>query len=232
MHITKSYKVKIKQNKNFKKTIQIYSNAVWFICDVISKEYEDIKSLSYSKEKYNFIEKLIHTTEKNTAKYKDFDSDFINFPSYYRRAAIATALGKYESWFSNHKNWESEKKGKEPKLTTGYTVLPCFYKDNTFKKYDDNVYKVQIKIFINNAWDFVDIDLKKSDVKYIQRNCLSLKESSPTLQKEGKNYYLRFAYTVETEEFSKDEDIDKVCSVDLGINNVAVCSVVTKEGMI
>ena len=228
MKLTKSYAVKIKNfNKIFNNTIKLYSDAVWFICNVIKSEYSSIESLS-SKQKYNLIENLIHTTKSNTAKY-DFDSHFINFPSYFRRSAISCALGKFESWFSNHKNWEVNKIGKEPKLTTGYQVMPCFYKNNTFKRTDD-IYVIQLKLFFNNSWDYIDIPLKKTDVNYIKNNCYSLKESCPSLQKKGKNYYIRFSYDCSSKVNKKKPDI--ICAVDLGINNTAVCSIMTKEGTV
>ena len=229
MKITKSYAVKIKHfNKIFDKTIKLYSDAVWFICDVIKSEYSSIDELSNSKEKYNFIENLIHTTKDNKAKY-DFDSHFVNFPSYYRRSAVACALGKFNSWYSNHKNWEINKQGKEPKLTTGYLVMPCFYKKNTFNKTDD-IYVVQIKIYYNNSWDYIDIPLKHSDVNYIQKHCYSLKECAPSLVKKHKNYYLRFPYECTVKVDNKKPNI--ICSVDLGVNHVAVCSIMTKEGTV
>ena len=228
MKLTKSYSVKIKNfNHIFDKTIKLYSDAVWFISDVIKSEYSSIENLS-SKEKYNFIENQIHTTKDNKAKY-DFDSLFINFPSYYRRSAIACALGKFESWYSNHKNWEINKQGKEPKFTTGYTIMPCFYKKNTYNKTDD-IYVIRIKVFYNNSWDYIDVPLKKSDVNYIQKNCYSLKELSPSLQKKGKYYYIRFPFDCSTKVNNKKPNI--ICAVDLGINHVAVCSIMTKEGTV
>ena len=228
MNLTKSYSVKIKCfNHIFAKTIKLYSDAVWFICDVIDKEYSLIKPLS-SKQKNTLIENLIHSTKSNTAKY-NFDSLFINFPCYFRRSVIACALGKYESWYSNHQNWEINKQGKEPVLNTGYVVMPCFYKNNTFIKTDD-IYVIRLKLFINNAWDYIDIPLKHSDVNYINKNCYALKESCPTLQKKGKYYYIRFAYECNSK--INNKKTETICSVDLGINNVAVCSIMTKEGTV
>ena len=62
MHLVKSYKVKIiNRNKIFKQTIQAYSNAVWFVVNVIDENYSSLKDLT-SKQKYNFIEHLIHVT--------------------------------------------------------------------------------------------------------------------------------------------------------------------------
>ena len=73
-----------------------------------------IQAIDKAKARFNFAEKLIHTTKYNTAKY-DFDAKFYKFPSYLRRAAIQAALGSVSSYYSNHKNWETNGKvGKEP----------------------------------------------------------------------------------------------------------------------
>ena len=229
MHLVKSYKVKIiNRNKIFKQTIQAYSNAVWFIVDVINNNYSSLEDLT-SKQKYNFIEKLIHNTKENKAKY-DFDDKFINFPSYFRRSAIAIALGKYESWYSNYKNWEINKVGNAPKLSKGYLVMPCFFKNNMFLKTNDK-YIVRIKVLINKCWDYIDIPLRKTDIDYIEKNCFSLKESNPTLIKKDKNYYLNFAYDINVDNLPKGK-VEKMCAVDLGINNVATCSILTSDGTV
>ena len=230
MILTKSYKVKIiGLNNIFKDTIKVYSNAVWFIVGVIDKNYNNINSLTDSKSKYNYIEHLIHNTKDNKALY-NFDSIFVNFPSYFRRSAIATALGKYESWYSNHTNWEINKKGKEPKLTKDYLVMPCFFKDNMFLK-TDNKYVVKIKIYNNKCWNYINVPLRKTDVDYIEKHCFSLKESNPTLIVKDKNYYLNFAYEIKVDKLTKDK-IETICAVDLGINNVATCSIMTSDGTV
>ena len=126
--ITSSYRVKIKdKNKIFNQTVKIYSQAVWFICNVLDDVFLSLIPLN-ANQRINYIEHLIHNTSKNKASY-DFDNNFINFPSYLRRAAISTAIGKYSSYYSNHKNWEINKIGKEPKLSRNYLIMPCFYKN-------------------------------------------------------------------------------------------------------
>ena len=230
MKVTKSYNVKIiNKNKIFKDTIQAYTNAVWFIVDVIDKEYSYISSLKGTF-KNNYIEHLIHNTDKNIAKY-DFDSNFINFPSYFRRSAISAALGKYESWHSNYTSWEINKKGNAPKLTKGYTIMPCFFRDNMYLKTDDK-YIIRLKVLINKCWDYIDIPLRKTDVDYIDKYCFSLKQSNPTLIKKDKNYFINFAYEIKTSKLINERKVNKICAVDLGLNNVATCSIMTQDGTV
>jgi IS605 OrfB family transposase len=55
------------------------------------------------------------------------------------------------------------------------------------------------------------------------------KESAPTLEKSGKNWSLRFAYT-ETAVLSDKKEI--VTAVDLGINNAATCCAMRPDGTV
>ena len=95
----------------------------------------------------------------------------------------------------------------------------------------DNKYIVRIKVYSNKCWNYIDVPLRKTDVDYIEKHCFSLKESNPTLIVKGKNYYLNFAYTIKTNELSKGK-IETICAVDIGINNVATCSIMTSNGTV
>ena len=77
----------------FDDTIKLYREAVSFLIGCFNKEWLTIQSVDKAKAKFNFAEKLVHTTKHNTAKY-DFDAKFYKFPSYLRRAAIQAALLK------------------------------------------------------------------------------------------------------------------------------------------
>lgn len=77
----------------FDTTIKLYRGAVSFLIDCLSNEWSVIQAIDKAKARFNFAEKLVHTTKSNKAKY-DFDAKFYKFPSYLRRAAIQAALGK------------------------------------------------------------------------------------------------------------------------------------------
>lgn len=96
MKITSSYAVEIKKQRMFDDTIKLYREAVSFLIDCFNKEWPAIQAVDKAKAKFNFAEKLVHTTKYNVAKY-DFDAKFYKFPSYLRRAAIQAALGSVES---------------------------------------------------------------------------------------------------------------------------------------
>ena len=152
MVINSSYFIKLKDiNKTLKPTIIIYREALKFILEVLILEYEPIKDLSSKKQintvifgcayDINIIENLIHTTKKNTAKYKDFDTLFYKYPSYLRRSTIMDALGIYKSYSSNYENWELTKQGNPPKLNTTHNKYPCFLnKKDIYKTKYQNLY--------------------------------------------------------------------------------------------
>lgn len=230
MHIISSYKVKIKDfNHCFDETIRVYQEAVSFFMDVCQKEWESFQGLS-SREARSLMEKLTLVTKtRPTVKY-DFNAHFYKMPCYLRRAAIAEAIGAYSSWFTNHENWKNNPNGKEPQLQLDRNVMPVFYKGNMFKHINED--EAMIKIFFNNDWVWLRISLRRQDVKYILKHCSGAKEFSPVLEKKGKRSYLRFAFQEETELNKTDIQKQRVCAVDLGLNNDAVCSVMDAEGTV
>lgn len=128
MKVISSYGIEIKKQHMFDTTIKLYRGAVSFLIDCLSNEWSAIQAIDKAKARFNFAEKLVHTTKSNKAKY-DFDAKFYKFPSYLRRAAIQAALGSVSSYHSNHKNWEANGKvGKEPKLQYDRFCFPAFYK--------------------------------------------------------------------------------------------------------
>lgn len=228
--------------KIFKNTIDIFQQALEFICDVVDKEWTDIKSIETLKYREHHVEKLIHKTKDNpNPKYIEFDDLFYKFPSYLRRNAIDEAIGAISSYKSNLENYEKERylkisngkkfSKKPPKLNIKQAKYPTLFKGNMFNKIDDNT--VSIKVFKNNDWVWLDCGLKKQDVKYIQTNCYNLKELSPSLEKSGLGYKLRFVYEKKVD-FPRTKAIfdRKILSVDLGVNTSAVCAIINGNGTV
>lgn len=230
MEIISSYSVRIKEYSHiFDDTIHIYRQAVSYLIQVLDLEWNTIKDLS-GKNKNNYIEKLIHKTSKNKAKY-DFDHKFYKFPSYLRRTALQAALGAYSSYRSNLENWElTDKSTKKPKLTIDRNVMPVFYKGNMFEHISD--YKANIKIYHKNDWTWIPVDFRKSDVDYIKHHFPDKKLSNPTIIKKGKRYSLRFAIKEYKELSTVPVDDQIIVSVDLGINNSAVCTAMISNGTV
>ena len=58
---------------------------------------------------------------------------------------------------------------------------------------------VRLKLFVNNDWNWVEVQLKHTDVVSIQRHMKNAKMSVPTLEKKNKKYFLRFAFEEKVE---------------------------------
>lgn len=241
MKIVSSYKVKLVDiNRALNNTIIVYREAISFIIDVINSNWNTI-TLFNSKEKNNYIEKLIHKTKQNpNPAYPDFDKMFYKLPSYLRRSAAQDALGIVSSYRSNLANYEKEKqeiesKGKifnkkPPSLNLKHFKSPALYKGNMYQEISRN--KAKIKVFKNNDWVWQEVTLREQDIKYIEKNCKDMKSFSPLLIKSGRKYYLQFSFEKKIQ-LTKTKIKDQIIvAVDLGINTSAVCSAMKSDGTI
>ena len=193
MKQAKTLKHKITNHSRiFDETVEIYNQALSFIIDVIDAEFGDISMFS-TKDMVMMVEKLIHTTKSNPLpKYKEFNQRFYKFPSYFRRAAIASAVGKVNSFRSNYQNWWEEKqvvekegktfKKNPPRLQSTHKEFPVMYKGNMFNRLSDS--EGEIKVFHKNDWVWVNIQFKKQDLE--KRNVVDWKECNPKLVAIGK----------------------------------------------
>ena len=163
------------------------------------------------------IERLIHSTKARKAVYPSFDKIFHKMPSYLRRQAINTAVGHAKTYRKNLELWESNGcKGKKPRLGRCGNRMPAFYKGNMFALCEDGSYQVRLKIFIRNDWIWQTFRLNKSDMDRIA-------------VKRGRRFSLAFAFETESR---LSETTEKICSVDIGINHPAVCSVMDRTGTV
>src|SRR5690606_33038644 len=165
MKVVKTLKSKVTNHSRiFDATVDIYNEALSFIIDVIDQEFDDVQKVS-TKTVVPAVERFIHITKSNPSpKYQDFNRRFYKFPSYFRRAAIASAFGKVKSHRSNLRNWEEEKKialsegrtfkKKPPRLQLEHKEFPVFYKGNMFEKTSDST--AQIKVFHKNDWVWIE----------------------------------------------------------------------------
>jgi IS605 OrfB family transposase len=216
-----SYSVKIKHyNHILRDTLDVYRRAVDFYISVCLAEWDVIDKIGYTNSKYNYLEQLSHSTKNNPTPKYDFDAKFYKFPSYLRRAAITHALGCVSSHKSN---------GEKGAPKAGY-CFPVLYRDNSFVL--TGTYTARIKVYIRNTWDWLDVELRKSDVDYIQRRCSGRKELCPTLRKSGKQWFLDFAFEENVQLCNKPVQDRTIVSVDLGVTNACTCSVMTAKGTI
>jgi len=238
MEIATSYGVKIRHyNSIFIPTMQAYREAVRFFMSVCREHWDELSAISNSQYRMRAVEKLTIRTKKNpwpACCFSDQNERFVKFPSYLRRAAIHAAAGAVSSWKSHVQNWEKENpktRGARPRLCEGTAaVMPVLYHDNCYVR--TGTYTARIKVYIRNTWDWLDVTLRKGDVDYIRRHFKNTAVSSPTLQRKGKEWFLRFA-CIGREALSEISVSDqKILAVDLGVNHACVCCAMTKEGTV
>jgi IS605 OrfB family transposase len=242
MRVYTTYKVKIKHyNHIFKDTIAVYRAVVDYLINVCVKEWDNLSLIDSSLNKQRYVEILIHATKGNPNPVYDFDSKFYKTPSYLRRGAINEAVGKVSSYMSNLSNWNKNHVGRKPSVPKAGYVFPSMYRTVMYNQISD--YKAQIKVYIRDTWDWITIDLRKSDMDYIYRHCKNrsntslrslyvTKQCAPTLQKRGKEWFLDFPFEENVTLCDIDVYDQTVVAVDLGINTAATISVMHNSGTI
>ena len=232
MNIFSTYSVKIKHyNHIFKDTVKVYREAVDFLIAICLENWEELSSIDDPLNRKRFIEVLCHNTKSREAVY-DFDDKFYKFPTYLRRGAVSEAIGKVSSYKSNLDNWKANPVGKEPSIPKAGYSFPCMYRTDMYKTIDGNDYKVHIKVRIRNTWDWIEVDLRKSDIDYINRHCKSRKKCAPTLRKRGKEWCLDFPFKERVKLNDTPIQEQTIVAVDLGINSAATVSVMLADGTI
>ncbi len=237
MDIYSTYSVKIKHyNSIFKPTVEIYRHAVDFFIAVALKEWENLNQHGSILRQKSYMEHLTVRTKRNPSplySFEDADRTFYKFPVYLRRAAIAEAVGKVSSYQCNFANWKEadpKERGRRPSFPRAGYVYPALYRDNMYKRTGE--YEAKIKVFVHNTWDWITIQLKKSDMDYISRHCSQRKHLVPTLRKRGREWFLDFSFQ-ETVALTNTSVFEQtVVAVDLGINSPATISVMNAEGAV
>lgn len=192
MTIYSTYKVKIKHyNHIFKDTISVYRAAVDYLIHVCIEDWDNITSYEKTLEKQRFVETLIHKTKDNPNVAYDFDVHFYKFPCYLRRGAISEAIGKVSSYKSNFASWKANPQGEAPSVPKAGYIYPSMYRTNMYEQ--TGTYQAQIKVHIRNTWDWITVNLRKSDIDYINRHCSTRKQCAPTLQKRGERVVFGFS---------------------------------------
>ena len=231
MLLTSSYGMKLKGDfKVLENSIELYRKSLRVLIPIINDGWDSISECRYVNQKYNLIEKWIHNTRTNQALF-DFDEQFPKFPTYFRRSAIAKALGIVSSYRSNLENWEREGKGQAPKLSLTHSIYPAYYKGNLFRNFDPVHQTIELKVFKNGDWVYEVYQLKTSDCNYYQTYLSGKKQNVPIIQKKGRCFYATFSYEEETT-LIPEESIHKICAVDLGLGTDATCSIMDKDGTV
>ena len=240
MKIMSSYSIKLAGDlKALENSILIYREALGFVIPIVDNHWNEIKDFEFSNERNNYVEKLIHSTKDNQAIY-NFDEEFHKFPCYLRRAIVASTIGIVSSYRSNLTNWEEKKlelegTGKKipqpPRLSTRHYDYPAYYKNNLFRDFNPETKTIELKVFKNNDWVYETYTLKTSDCNYYKKNLANKKQNVPTIKKKGRRFYAEFSYE-EWVPLIDQDDIKKICAIDLGIGTDATCSIMGEDGTI
>ena len=147
-----------------------------------------------------------------------------------RRCAINEAIGKVSSYKSNLANWEGKPNGRKPSRPKTGCVFPSMYRTVMYNQTGD--YTAQVKVYTRNTWDWINIDLRKSDMDYIARHCHDRRQCAPALQKRGHEWFLDFPFE-EKCTLNDTSVFDRtIVAVDLGINTAATVSIMQSDGTI
>ena len=233
MQTVSSYGVELrKQNIPIRQTLEIYRSAVSYLTEIYGQVWEELAGIPEAKRRFNAAEHLIHTTKRNQARF-DFDIHYPKMPSYLRRAAIQHALGSVSSYESRLELWErTDEKAGKPRLVYENHAMPVFYRDVMYREGAEGKEEAYLKLYDGHDWKWFRVRLKHTDMEYLRKNWTGKKASAPTLEKRHHKYFLRFSYTEEVTLSKTPVKEQVICSVDLGINTDAVCTLMQADGTI
>lgn len=233
MKHTTSCSVKINGiNHMFDETVFVHRRAVAFFVSVCYKNRDLLLSIRSEHGRRNCLEKLCWKTKKNPDPDFSFGDEceaFRKMPSYLRRAAESAALGIWESFESNHLNWETTHQGGEPKLPEHVPqVYPVMYRGNMFRDTADGC--SEIKISVKGEWVWVKLNMQKSDLRHLKKVSEGCGVSAPRLVRHGSRWKLVYSIEKEINLENKTVHEQKIAAVDLGVNNAAVVSIMLPDG--
>ena len=233
MRTVSSYGVEIrKQNIPARQTMEIYRQAVGYLTEIYAQVWEELRKIPETKKRFNTAEHMVHMTKKNTARF-DFDLRFPKMPSYLRRSAIQHALGSVSSYETRLGQWkETGVLSGRPKLTCRNHAMPVFYRDVMYREGAEGKDEAYLKLYDGHDWKWFRVYLKRTDMEYLRRNWKGKKASAPALEKRHRRYFLRFSYTEEVTLTQTPVKEQIICSVDLGINTDAVCTIMRSDGTV
>ena len=233
MKITSSYGVELrKQNIPIRQTLDVYRSAVSYLTEIYEQVWEELERIPETKKRFNEAEHLIHTTKKNQARF-DFDIRFPKMPSYLRRASIQHALGSISSYKTRMGMWEKLGQiGGKPKLVLENYAMPVFYRDVMYRENENGKDAAYLKLYDGHDWKWFHVRLSHTDMEYLRKNWSGKKASAPTLERRYRKYFLRFSYTEDVILTKVPIREQIICSVDLGINTDAVCTIMQSDGTV
>jgi putative transposase len=174
------------------------------------------------------VERLIHQTAKNpTPLHGYFGRRFYKFPSYLRRAAIQFVCGQVSSFHSRYRDWQdgirSRRDALPPRFSPEAGCYPVLYRGNCFKLDDPDV--AQIKVWNGSDWVWAKVAIVSKRERHLLEGS---KDCSPSLIVRKGKFHLSVPFRLHPDKLTGVP----VCSVDVGINTLATCSIVYPDGTV
>lgn len=211
----------------FAETVKVYRRLCRHLVGIIFTHWSELGSLS-SQQVVPAVERLVHSTSHYPDVKYPIDRTFHKFPSYYRRAAIAFAVGQVSSFVTRYQEWQSgtrnRRDAKPPVLNADAGCYPVLYKGQCYKLHGYD--RVEIKVFTGSDWIWTTVQISGlRDRHKVDSNKLL----SPSLIFSERSCHLSVPFECHPQKRQPDNN---VVSVDLGINTSATVSVVTFDGTV
>ena len=209
-------------------TVKVYRRLCRHLVGIIFTHWAELEGLT-SQQIIPAVERLVHSTSVNPdVKYSSIDRVFHKFPSYYRRGAIAFAVGQVSSFVTRYREWQSgtrkRRDAKPPSLNSEAGCYPVLYKGQCYKL--QGLTQAEIKVFTGTDWICTTVQISGFRERHtVETNKLL----SPLLVFNSNGCHLSVPFECHPE---KRLAAQNVVAVDLGINTTATVSVVGFEGTV
>ncbi len=209
-------------------TVQVYRRLCRHLVGIVLTHWAELGGLS-RQQVIPAVERLIHQTAQNPAvTYPGIDRVFHKFPSYYRRAAIAFAVGQVSSFVTRYQGWQSgirsKRDAKPPTLNPNAGCYPALYRGQCYKLH--GVDRIEIKVFTGTDWVWTTVQISGLRERH---EVDSNKLLSPSLIFNQQSCHLCVPFACHPVKRQPDQN---VVAVDLGINTTATVTVVTFNGTV
>lgn len=174
------------------------------------------------------VERLIHPTTINPSpRHRYFSQRFYKFPSYLRRAAIEFVKGQVSSFLTRYDQWQAgdrkHRHSRPPRFSAEVGCYPALYRGQLFKL-NDTFGVASLKLWDGREWLWHDIPIQA-----VRKRHLTGEIKSPMLVLAGSQCHLSVPISVTPQRLPS---ADRVCAVDVGINSLAVASIVSSNGTV
>lgn len=213
------------QRDNLERTELLYRQYVKVLTGVV---YTHWRNVADAESQCAAVERLIHVTTANPSpRYQYFNRNFPKFPSYLRRAIIAAVIGQVSSFVTRYHKWQGGIRNRRdalpPRLTADTNLHVVLYQGQCIKFHDNFV---EIKVYNGSDWVWIKVAVVKRRKRHLLPNTKTL---SPSLVITANGTYLSVPFAVDLPKLGKPE---RVCGVDLGLNNIAVASIIEPDGTV